>query len=129
MITLNVSWSWVLCNRNQNVLPYYYYLIIISVFFCIFPNKSFYLSIIFLSVPSLQEEGEFISTVFSQPKKNDSFLNLKELNAFVHYQHFKINTLDTLDTLDSCINLMTPGCYMASLHTSLYQLLSSVKIS
>ena len=63
-------------------------------------------------VPSLHEEGEFISPVFLRPKKNGSFrviLNLKRLNEYVVYHHFK------MDTLETCVNLMTPQCYMASL--------------
>ena len=36
-------------------------------------------------------------------------LNLKELNSFVEYEHFKI------DSLRSVIGLMTPNCYMASI--------------
>lgn len=64
---------------------------------------------------SEHEAGEFISTVFLRPKKNGSFrmiLNLKELNHYVVYHHFK------MDGLDNCVNLITPGCYMASLDLS-----------
>ena len=61
---------------------------------------------------SQQEEGKYISTVFLRPKKNGSYrviLNLKNLNTDVAYHHFR------MDTLESCINLMSQGCYMASL--------------
>ena len=35
-------------------------------------------------------------------------LNVKELNKFIVYRHFKMNPLKTV------IDLMTQGCYMAS---------------
>ena len=38
-------------------------------------------------------------------------LNLKELNKFVAYQHFK------MDSLKCVTSLMTQGCYMASVDT------------
>lgn len=62
-------------------------------------------------IPSKHEEGEFISPIFLRSKKDGSYrtiLNLKQLNEFVEYQHFK------MDTLDSVIKMMKPGCYMAS---------------
>jgi len=61
---------------------------------------------------SEKEPGEYISTIFTRPKKNGSYrliLNLKKLNEDVDYFHFK------MDTLHTCVALMTPGCYMASL--------------
>lgn len=56
-------------------------------------------------------EGEWLSTVFLRPKKNGEFrmiLNLKGLNSWVTYKHFKMDTLQTI------LQLMKPGCYMAS---------------
>ena len=58
------------------------------------------------------EDGEFVSTVFLREKKNNTFrmiLNLKELNQFIPYHHFK------MDSIHHCIRLMTPLCYMASI--------------
>ena len=55
--------------------------------------------------------GQFVSYVFFWPKKNGNFrliLNLKELNWDVEYYHFK------METLHHAIQLITPGCYMAS---------------
>ena len=55
--------------------------------------------------------GEFISSIFIRPKKDGGhrlILNLKQLNAYVKYHHFK------MDTLQSAIRLMKPNCYMAS---------------
>ena len=63
-------------------------------------------------VASTHEEGEFISNIFLRPKKDGSFrmiLNLKELNNFVTYHHFKMESIHT------CTQLMRPGCYMASI--------------
>ena len=58
------------------------------------------------------EPGQFISSIFLRPKKNGKFrmiLNLKYLNEYVYYAHFK------MDTLQSCLNLVTPSCFMASI--------------
>jgi len=55
--------------------------------------------------------GEYISTIFIRPKKDGGhrlILNLKKLNAYVEYHHFK------MDTLRSAIRLTKPNCYMAS---------------
>jgi len=61
---------------------------------------------------SFHDEGEFISPIFICPKKNGRYrfiLNLKNLNKYVSYKHFK------MDTIISCLHLIRPGCYMASL--------------
>ncbi|KAL9976889.1 hypothetical protein ACROYT_G014230 [Oculina patagonica] len=62
--------------------------------------------------PSKHEAGEFISTIFTRPKKDGShrmILNLKSFNANVTHYHFK------MDNIWSAIRLMKPGCYMASI--------------
>ena len=56
--------------------------------------------------------GEFISNVFVRPKRDGKFrmiLNLCGLNQAVVYHKFKMSTLQ------SAINLMSRGCYMATL--------------
>ena len=56
--------------------------------------------------------GQYVSNIFLRDKKDGSYrmiLNLKKLNYSVEYYHFK------METLKSAINLMTPGCYMASM--------------
>lgn len=68
------------------------------------------------------EHGDFVNNVFLREKKVEPgedivkkyriILNVKRLNTFVKFVHFK------MDTLDTCLNLMTPGCYMASLDLS-----------
>ena len=62
--------------------------------------------------PSTHEEGEIISPSFVRPKKDGTYrliLNLKQLNEYVEYHHFK------MDTLEAAIKLMKLGCYMASI--------------
>ena len=61
---------------------------------------------------SKHEQGEYISPIFVSPKKDGSFrmiLNLKKLNAYVVYHHFK------MESIWSAIRLMTPNCFMASI--------------
>ena len=56
--------------------------------------------------------GEFISSVFTRPKKDGSFrliLNLKNLNEFVTYQHFK------MESLQSAAQLIKKDYWMAVL--------------
>ena len=56
--------------------------------------------------------GEFISTIFTRPKKDGShrlILNLKKLNEHIVYHHFK------MDSLHSATQLMKPNCWMAVL--------------
>ena len=58
------------------------------------------------------EEGEYINTVFTRPKKDGShrmILNLKPLNKFIEYKKFK------MDTLKVVLSLVKPNCYMASI--------------
>ena len=64
-----------------------------------------------ITVPAAQETEEFISTIFLRPKKDGThrtILNLKACNEFIAYHHFK------MDTLEAAVNMMRPGCFMAS---------------
>lgn len=58
------------------------------------------------------EDGEFISNFFLRPKSTPGkfrlICNLKKLNEFVEYQHFK------METIYDAINMVTDGCYMAT---------------
>ena len=61
---------------------------------------------------SVSEPGEILSPIFVTPKKDGTsrvIFNLKNLNNFIVYHHFK------MDTLHAAINLMTPGCFMTSI--------------
>ena len=58
------------------------------------------------------EAGEYISPIFTRPKKDGShrmILNLKLLNKNITHHHFKI------DTVLSAVRLMKHGCFMASI--------------
>ena len=58
------------------------------------------------------ENGEFVSPIFTRPKKDGSrrlILNLKHLNNFVAYHHFK------MESIQSATQLMKPNCWMAIL--------------
>ena len=60
--------------------------------------------------PTTHEPGEFVSPIFVRPKDDESFrliLNLKKLNEYTEYIHFK------MDTLTSILRLVRPGAYMA----------------
>ena len=49
--------------------------------------------------------------MFVRPKKDNTHrmtLNLKSLNKFVAYHHFK------MDTFQTAVKLIRPGCFMAS---------------
>ena len=53
----------------------------------------------------------FISNIFIRPKKDGAFRmipNLKPLNKFVNYHHFK------MDTFRTALKLVRSGCFMAS---------------
>ena len=64
-------------------------------------------------VNSVPERGEFISNIFLRPKKEQNkfrmILNLKSLNQFIRYEHFK------MDGLDKAVKMMQQNCFMASL--------------
>ena len=50
-------------------------------------------------VPCESEPGEFISTIFIVPKPNGKFrpvINLRYLNEFIHYEHFKQETFSVV---------------------------------
>ena len=57
-------------------------------------------------------EDQFISPIFVIPKKDGEYrmiLNLKELNKFVEYSHFK------MDTFETALKMVKPNCFMASI--------------
>ena len=63
-------------------------------------------------IRSAHEHGEFISPIFLCDKRDGSFrmiLNLKTLNQYVEYNHFKMETIWT------AVSMMKPGCYMATI--------------
>ena len=58
------------------------------------------------------EDGEFISPIFTRPKKNGThrvILNLEKLNKSVVYHHFK------MDTVNTCISLLKEGSFLTSI--------------
>ena len=62
--------------------------------------------------PCYHEAREFISPVFTRPKKAGSFrmiLNPKSFNTHVINHHFK------MDNIWTAIRMMKPGCYMVSI--------------
>ena len=57
------------------------------------------------------EPDEFLSSIFLRKKEDNTYrliVNLKQLNEFIAYHHFK------MDNLQAAIELMQPGCFMAS---------------
>ena len=57
------------------------------------------------------EQGKYLSNIFIRPKKDGGIrviLNLNQFNQNVVYKHFK------MQSLQSAIDLMTKGCYLAS---------------
>lgn len=60
---------------------------------------------------AVASNGQFISNVFCRPKPDGSvriILNLRNLNKDIAYAHFK------METLSHVLQLITPGCFMAS---------------
>ena len=63
-------------------------------------------------VPCENEIDEFISPIFTVPKPDNQvrlILNLKSLNAYVTYYHFKMDSIHTV------ISMVTPNCWIASI--------------
>ena len=63
-------------------------------------------------VASSHEPGEYISPIFSVPKKDNKvrlILNLKRLNEHARSFHFK------MDSIHTALSLVTESCWMASL--------------
>lgn len=63
-------------------------------------------------VQSKHEAGEFISTIFIVPKPNGKFrpvINLRYLNEFVHYEHFKQETFKVV------LDLVQEGDFFTSI--------------
>ena len=61
---------------------------------------------------TVHETSQFISPIFCVPKKDNKvrlILNLKKLNSFVVYHHFK------METIQSVMKMITPNCWMASI--------------
>ena len=62
--------------------------------------------------PSDHEYGEYISNVFTRPKKDGGLrmiLDLSKLNEHIEYHHFK------MDTFNAALSLISKNCYMASI--------------
>ena len=58
------------------------------------------------------EPVEYISPIFLREKTDGTqrlILNLKHLNKYLEYKHFKMQTLQTI------LNLIQPNCYMATI--------------
>ena len=65
-----------------------------------------------IEIVTEQNDDEYIPFVFIRPKKNGKYrviLNLKHLNKFVEYHHFK------METLEAAINLVSLNFYFASI--------------
>ena len=63
-------------------------------------------------VSCTHELGEFISPIFTVPKKDGTvrlILNYKKLNSFIKISNFKMDAIPTV------LGLVTPNCWMASL--------------
>ena len=63
-------------------------------------------------VPCEHEQGEFISSIFLRDKNDGShrlILNLKGLNKYLEYKHFK------MQIFQSVLSLIKPDCFMATI--------------
>ena len=57
-------------------------------------------------------EDQFISTIFLTPKADKTYrmiINLKELNQFIEYKHFK------MEQFSNAVAMVMPNCYMGSI--------------
>ena len=71
-------------------------------------------------------QGEFISNIFTRPKRSGGFriiLNLKQLNKYVKYEHFKMEHIDQVTDLIYPNDVMTSidlkdAYFSISLHES-----------
>ena len=62
-------------------------------------------------IPTMWESGSFISPIFTTKKSDGSpwlILNLKKLNCYIRYVHFK------MESLGDVLNIIKPGVWMAS---------------
>ena len=62
-------------------------------------------------LPCLREQDDFISSLFTRPKKDGSkrmILNLKQFNQNIIYKHFKMESIKT------ALECMKKNCYMTS---------------
>ena len=58
------------------------------------------------------ESNEFVSPIFIKHKQDRRIrliINLKKLNKYVKYEHFK------MDNIKSVLNLVTPNCFMCTI--------------
>ena len=61
---------------------------------------------------SQRENLQYVSPIFCVPKKDNRvrlILNLRRLNSFVAYHHFK------METIQHILTMITPKCWMASI--------------
>jgi len=62
--------------------------------------------------PTIHPIQGFVSTIFTRDKKDGTkrmILNLKKLNEYINYNHFKMESIDT------ALQLLRPGVYLASI--------------
>ena len=62
-------------------------------------------------IPTNREQGDFVSGIFTRPKKDGNhrmILNLKKFNAFLKFKHCK------LESINDALNLVSEGCYFGS---------------
>ena len=62
-------------------------------------------------IPTEREDDDFVSNIFTRKKRDDTYrmaLNLKTFNDFLLVPHCK------LESIEDALNLITEGCYFAS---------------
>ena len=60
---------------------------------------------------TIRENGDFVSSIFTRPKKDGShrfILNLKKFNEYVRLRHCK------LESIEDALGLVTEGCFFGS---------------